>query len=311
MIKNILLTGGTGFIGSQLIKQLLEKNYHIILLKRSSSNTWRIKDLLNKIKCYDVDKCLLSEVFENDIDAVIHLATFYKKEHSNKDIKLMIDTNIEFPTQILEFCKNKKIKYFINTGSFFEYDLSVTTPLNETAPIKPHNLYAATKISFSIILKQYTESSNIKAIDLKIFSPYGPKDNEKLYSYLIKNFIQKKIVEMTKGEQKWNWTYVKDICGAYLKSINYVSSMNKNYEVFNIGSNQVYSIREIIIKIEKYLGVNNLVNTSKEYSSKEIFYVNCDNTKAKKLLGWNVEHTIDEGIKKTIEFYQKEDIKNE
>lgn len=306
MIKSILLTGGTGFIGSNLLEELLKKKYEVILIKRSTSNTNRIQRLLDKIKIYDLDKINLSEVFENKIDAVIHLATYYKKIHSPDDVKPMIDSNIEFPSKILEMCVKKNIKYFINTGTFFEYNLSTKKVLDEKSELKPFNLYASTKIAFSNILNYYSDFFGLKVIELKLFSPYGPKDNEKLFPYIIKNLLEGKKISITKGEQKWNWTYVSDLCSAYIKALERIQSNKENYEVFNIGADKQHSIREIVDKVENILGVSGLVSYDKKYPENEIFFVACNNNNARKILHWTPKVEIDEGINLTINYYKSE-----
>ncbi|MCX5718347.1 MAG: NAD-dependent epimerase/dehydratase family protein, partial [Nitrospirae bacterium] len=115
----ILLTGATGFIGSHVLKRGLSENYEIIITKRSTSNVKRIKDVLDKVKYYDVDTVPLSKIFdENKIDLVIHCATDYKKNQNYEDILGLIEANITFPSQILEQMHIHNVPYFINTGSF-------------------------------------------------------------------------------------------------------------------------------------------------------------------------------------------------
>jgi nucleoside-diphosphate-sugar epimerase len=164
-------------------------------------------------------------------------------------------------------------------------------------------LYASSKIAFSEILKYYNNNYDIKTVDLKLFAPYGPKDNEKLIVYLIKNFINKTSFNMTPCEQKWNWTYVKDIVEAYIKALKYVKKMKTNYKAFNIGYDTPYSIKKVINTLEKITGINNLVNYDKQYNENEIFYVCCDNTKAKNMLGWIPKYDLYDGLKEMYQYY--------
>ena len=99
MIKKILLTGATGFIGSHLLDSLIKKDYKVIITKRKSSDTWRIGNLLDKIKIYDIDEVDSAVIFqENKIDCILHLATNYIKSHQGAgDVKQMIDDNVKFP----------------------------------------------------------------------------------------------------------------------------------------------------------------------------------------------------------------------
>lgn len=305
MIRTILLTGASGFIGSYLLEDLLQKSYKVVITKRSFSDTWRIKHLLGKIGSYDVDRIKIEKIFEeNKIDCIIHLATHYKKAHSEEDVEKFIEANIRFPALILQQMVKHNIRFFINTGTFTEYDIG-PEPIGENAKKRAHNLYSAFKIAFLDILKYYSDEFGIKAIDLKLFSPYGPKDNEKLFVYIIKSFVEGKQFEVTKGEQKWGWTYVTDIVDAYVKSLRYIEIMKNQYEAFNIGAEKVHSIREIISLLEEMSGKKELAKFTKQYPKNEIFLVNCNNSKARKHLGWAPRIDLNTGLKEMYEFYSK------
>ena len=192
MTKTVLLTGGTGFIGCHVIEHLLDNEYKVILLKRSFSNNWRIKGFENRITCYNTDETELDEIFQNEsINTIIHLATYYKKHHNPSDIDPMIRSNILFPVQLLELALKFDVRSFINTGTFFEYAHD-SLPIHENSNEKPYNFYATTKIAFENILKSYSKNG-FKSITLKLFSPYGPFDNEeKIIPLLIKHAIKEK-----------------------------------------------------------------------------------------------------------------------
>ena len=179
-MMKILLTGANGFIGSHLLERLVE-SYDVSIIKRKNSNLSRLRKI-EGYKSFNLDEQSLNEIFESNFDMVVHLATHYRKEHKKEDIEEMIRTNITFPTLLLENMVERNVKYFINTGTFFEYDLSEEA-LNEDSPISPYNLYAATKAGFLENLKFFSRDHKIKVIDLKLFSPYGPRDNQKFIPY--------------------------------------------------------------------------------------------------------------------------------
>ena len=188
MSKYIMLTGGTGFIGSHLLEELLKENYKVILLKRSFSNTWRIAEVLNheNLILKNLDEEDLNDIFSQyAIEGILHLATYYIRSHKSDEISEMINTNINFPTQLLENAVNNNVKFFINTGTFSEYDLDAS-PISEDSELKAFNLYSSTKTAFEDILKYYHGKNDLICATMKLFTPYGPKDDEnKITPYLI------------------------------------------------------------------------------------------------------------------------------
>ena len=306
MINKVLITGGTGFIGSFVLEKLLENNIEVILLKKSTSDTWRINHILSSLKSCDIDKNNLEIIFSNNQpDAIIHIATFYKKQHVTQEINPMILANIALPLELLDLAKNYQVKYFINTGTFFEY-LSDGTPIKENkTKICPFNLYAMTKICFENMLRYYSDAYGIKAVTLKIFSPYGPRDNlNKLIPFIIVNSLQKKEIELSQGLQKLDFIYVKDIAEAYIKCIKEISFLKKDFEIINIGSGNSHNIRELVLNIENILGHSIKVTWGKP-SSDSLLDIECDRSKAHKTIKWSPKYNIINGLQETIDYYSR------
>ena len=303
MSKYILLTGGTGFVGSHLLEELLNLNKKVILLKRSFSNTWRINEFIkNKnLILKNIDEEKLDKIFkEYDIQGVFHLASFIERNPKLEDIGKMIETNISFPTQLLENSIKNDVKFFINTGTCMEYDLN-NSPLSETSEIKPFNLYAASKISFENILKYYCENSDLKCSTVKLFTPYGPKDNEsKITPYLIINSIRNNKILIKSPSKKLDFIYVKDVVEAYIHLMNKITTFN-NYESFNIGTGIGTSIKDLLKIIEFYTGENKKVS----YENVEDDQVWCSNEKIKGKINWNPTTKLEDGIKITIDYYNQ------
>lgn len=284
---NILITGATGFIGSKLVEKLLTQNHKLIVLKRFPSNS---DDIFKK----------------NKIDVIIHLAAKYFKYEDDEDIKEMISTNVLFPSILLEKAKKYKIKYFINTGSCFEYGLS-KKKIKETGFLEPFNFYAATKIAFEQILKYYCQKKYIKAVSLKLFFPYGENDHRsKLISSIIFSLLNKRVVNLTKGGQQLDFTYVDDIVEAYLKSLNLVASAKSpSYSFFNIGYGKAISVKKVVEILTKIHGDSNLIKLGKiPYNKREIMFMEADNKKARETLGWKPNYDIMKGLTRTYNYFK-------
>ncbi len=304
---NILVTGGTGFIGSHLIDRLLLDGHSVILLKRSFSPIWRIGNTIQKIQCYDTDQLTSTETvfIENKIDAVVHLAAQYVKYDDDVETTDMIVSNIQFPAVLMRQAIKHHVPSFINTGTFFEYEPTLV-PIDEQATKQPFNYYTATKIAFEHIVSYEVFEKKIKAVTLKLFSPYGEKDNNKIVRFIIESFLTGNKAPLTAGEQQLSFTYVQDIVDAYMKALNFLSSdIYSGYESFNIGTPTTHSIRDIIRKLEGLTGKKSNLEIGKiPYNPREIMSAQCNPAKAMRLLGWEARTTLDEGLDKTFMYYK-------
>jgi len=304
---NILVTGGTGFIGSNLLKKLFYSQQFdkIIVLKRKVSDISKIESIKNKLILVDIENIDNFDVFfkTNKIDLIIHLSSKYiKYNETDSDIEEMNYFNINFPSKLLYYAAKNNVKAFINTGSFFEYKHS-NKKINENDIVEPFNYYSATKIAFEEILKYFSKEYGVRAITLKLFSPYGIGQENKIISLIIKSVIKGKNLSLTSGKQKLSFTYIDDIVQAYINAIDYVISKKySSYEVFNIGSDKSYSIKEVVaIACNLHKNPPEFIFGDKDMPSREIMVSNCDNSKAEKILGWKPKVGIKEGIKKTFE----------
>lgn len=303
MSEYILLTGGTGFIGSHLLEKLLDLNKKVILLKRTFSDTWRINEFIDNenLVIKNTDEEDLNELFNQyKIRGIFHLASIAQRELDSQLISKMIDSNIKFPTQLLENSINNNVKFFINTGSVYEYKLN-NPPISETTKIKPFNLYASTKIAFEDILKFYSYNYALNCSTLKLFTPYGPKDNEnKITPYLIINSIKKERIHIKSPTKTLDLTYVEDVVESYITVMNNISIFNE-YTTYNIGTGIGTAIKDVLREIESNLGKNSNV----KYGNLEDDKVWCSNNKINEELGWSPKIKLEEGIKLTIDYYNK------
>lgn len=290
--KKILITGATGFLGSHLLPTLIKKGYDIIVLKRSFSNIWRIQDLFYQIKSYDIDKVSIKKIFdENEIGGIIHLATDYGRKNNN-DIIQMSKANIELPGKLLDLgCKYGSI-FFINTHTFWN---------------SKYSLYSAMKNSFIEIAKYFSANFKVKFINMKLEHIYGENDdNSKFIPFAIKNILEGKEIRLTKGEQKRDFVYVKDVVNAYIKVLNNLEKINDKFIEFEIGTGSSISLHEFVREIEQEINKKANIKWGEiPYKKNEIFDSKADIKKAKKYLEWSPKYDISDGLKKTIDWYKK------
>lgn len=303
----LLITGGTGFIGSHLIRRLVREGHTIISLQRRASSPQRIADCIHTITVYPIpDDLKLDAIFTTyPIDGVIHLATDYVKyPSSSEEIQRMTEANIVFPALLLDAAGRHNVSFFLNTGTCFEYE-PTKEKISETSVIKPFNYYAATKLAFEELLKAQAREHGIPAATLKLFFPYGEQDNDKLFVILIRTLLHNEKIAISKGEQYLNYTYVSDIVDAYIKAISYLrSSQATEYQVFNIGSDEAITLKDAVILLETITGKTGIISLTKEYAEGEIMQMVSDNSKAKKVLNWNPTIRMEEGLRRMISYYQ-------
>jgi len=299
----VLVTGATGFIGSHLVKRLVSEGYKVVGIKRTASKMDRLGEVADKIKWYGAGQAGLDKAFgENKVKAVMHLATKYVKSgETSKEVEEMIETNLKLGVRLVEKCLEYKVDQFINTGSFFEFELG-KGKIKEGDKKEAYNLYAGMKLGFSQALRYFAGRKKIKVVDMKLFAPFGEQDNFKLVQFLVKNLKEGKVVEFSGGEQRWNFTYVGDIVEALMVGLGRMDEVG-GYEEVCVGYGRAVSIRMLVRKLEKIAGKRLKIKWgAKSYTDKEIMQVSCDNAKLKSW-GWKVRYGLDRGLKRTYNGY--------
>lgn len=290
MAKTILLTGATGFLGSHLLKKLLDNGFNVIILKRSFSKIDNISELINKIKFYDIDKTDISVAFEeNKIDTIIHAATDYGR---NSSISKLLNSNLIFPVELLELAIEHKVKYFINTDTFYSKNDTNYSHLSS---------YTISKRSLQIWLKYF--SQNIHIINMVLEHIYGENDNDtKFVTQIIKKIALEKVqkIDLTLGEQKRDFIYIDDVTNAYICVLNNLSKIKNNYTTFDIGTGKNISIKDFVTAIKNISNCKTILNFGViPYRNGEIMDAKAD-TKNINALGWHSQYSYEQGILATI-----------
>lgn len=235
----ILLTGATGFLGSKILESLLNQNYPVVLLKRSSSDLWRIKHLIKYAKSYNIDINSLKQAFiDQQIDSVIHTAVQY--DHNGQLIQRIAESNLMFALKILDTCLKFKTKTFFNIDTILHKNL---------------NDYTLSKKQFVEWLK--LKSTQIQIINLKIDMMYGPKDDtNKLIPWVISE-LRKDVTEikLTKGNQKRDFIYIDDVVAACMTILK-KAPFSQNFNQFDIGSGQLIKVKTFLELLKKTYETN-------------------------------------------------------
>ncbi len=237
-MQNILITGSSGFIGSNILDNLLNNcNIYVTSRKKIIYKRGNIK--LIYFKNHNELNKKLKKI---KIDTIVHCGTHYVKNHTFSDIKKLLLANIEFGIILLENLKKMKVKKFINFSTVWQnYDGK-----SDTA----YNLYAATKISFSKILEFYIKKfSNIKFYNLFISDTYGENDKRnKIINLLKKNFKNRKKIKIISKKLSINLLNVKDVRTA----VEIILKKNIKPGKYNVINNKYFKIYELFKKIKNY-----------------------------------------------------------
>ena len=289
----VLITGATGFIGQNLIRLLHFKGYEIHCIVRSNSDISSITVKVNFFK-YDENIDSLIVFFQKEeFDGVIHLASLFLTSHTKDDISALISSNIKFGTELLQSCKESNVKWFINTGTFWQHYQ------NET--YNPVNLYAATKQAFEDIAKYFTQTSGLIFTTLNLNDTFGANDTRnKIFTIWSEIAKTGEILQMSHGEQIMDICYIEDVINAYETLINYIESnpddvKNKN---FAIHSNERMSLKQLSKVFENAVNISlNIEWGKRNYREREVMLPWSDTLP---LPGWKQKYSLREGIQKTI-----------
>jgi len=317
-MDKIIVTGGLGFIGSNLIELLL-KNYHVINLDKVtySSNFYNTnkfhKNKNYKFIKYDINNDKIIKVFNKYKPVgIFNLAAETHVDRSIDSPKSFIESNILGVYNILEafriFSKKTPKTKLIHISTDEVYGDILFGRSNENYPYKPSSPYAASKASSDHLVSSYVRTYNIPAIVTNCSNNYGPKQHpEKLIPKLIYNIFKNKPLPIYgKGTNSREWIYVKDHCEALIK----IFKKGKIGNFYNIGSNKNQTNLEIcskllrIAKINKFKGKNVNIKFVKDRPGHDIRYA-LNSSKLKNELSWYPKTSLGSGLKKTFEWYMK------
>ena len=317
-MKKLIVTGGLGFIGSNLIEILLKKNFYVINLDKItySSNFYNTKEFEKSknykfIRCDIKDKKFKKILFKYKPSAVFNLAAETHVDRSIDNPSNFIQSNIVGVFNLLENFRAYSKKYkskLIHISTDEVYGDVLKGRSSENYPYKPSSPYAASKASSDHLVSSYVRTYQIPAIVTNCSNNYGPKQHpEKLIPKLIYNIINNKPLPIYgKGKNSREWIYVKDHCEALLK----IFLKGKMGEFYNIGSNKNLNnlqVSKMLIDISKNklnLGKKVKILFIKDRPGHDVRYA-LNSNKIKKKLNWKPKINFKQGIELTFDWYKK------
>lgn len=288
MKKRILITGVTGFLGSNLAKVLLAEGHDIVALKRKSSSFQRLVSVAPKIKFFDIEDLDFDGIFQTDskIDIIIHTATCYGRD--NESVSAIFSANTELPLKLLDAGSRAGVKGFINTDTILNKYL---------------NLYSLSKNQFLQWGKYFTLHQHISFVNLRLEHFYGASEDPNKFSAHVINSCLNNVpqLDLTKGEQKRDFMYIDDVVSAYVLIIEKFDTFTDSFTEFDVGSGHSVSIREFVETVHQLTASKtSLAFGALPYREGEVMN-SIPDISGLKALGWQCQYDIMAGLKKVVE----------
>ncbi|HET9785835.1 MAG TPA: NAD-dependent epimerase/dehydratase family protein, partial [Pyrinomonadaceae bacterium] len=266
-MKNILITGGAGFIGSHLVDHLLLEgdwavtvvddfnDFYAPNIKRNNVRAHEQNPAYKLIEADIRDQAALANVFDNtQFDAIVHLAARAGVRPSLKDPQLYCETNIDGTLNLLEEARKHGVKQFVFGSSSSVYGINAKVPFSEDDPVRqPISPYAATKGAGELLCHTYSHLYDLRSVCLRFFTVYGARQRPDLAIHKFASLISqgKPIPVFGDGKSRRDYTFIDDIIGGVRAAIDYDQT---NYEVINLGESRTVELTELISLLEQELG---------------------------------------------------------
>ena len=310
-IKNILVTGADGFIGSHLTELLAAQGYQVTALAQYNSfNNWgwlEDADCLEKIKVIngDVRDPHYCKHITADMDAVFHLAALIAIPYSYVAPDSYVDTNIKGTLNICQAAMENGVKRVIHTSTSEVYGTAQYVPIDEDHPLQPQSPYSASKIGADAMAMSFFNAFDLPLTIARPFNTYGPRQSARAVIPTIISQIAsgQKNIQLGDTTPTRDFNYVTDTCRGFLSLLKCDEAIG---ETVNIGSNFEISVSDTLNLIRE------LMNSDVEFSTdnqrmrpekSEVFRLWCDNKKINSLTGFEPQYDIRQGLQATIDWF--------
>ena len=309
--KRVLVTGAGGFMGSHLAEYLVDLGAHVkAFVRYNSRNDWGLLELVPKERL-DKIEVVTGDLRDADaihhvtdgVDVIFHLGSLIAIPYSYIHPRETIETNILGTLNVLSAARNKGIEKVIHTSTSEVYGTAQYVPIDEKHPLQGQSPYSASKIGADMIAESFYRSFEVPLVIIRPFNTFGPRQSARaVIPTIITQALTKEQILLGSLHPTRDYTYIDDIVEAFIKA---AESSNSPGEVINIGSNLEISIGDIARKVIAIVGKNTEVVTDTKRirpEKSEVERLWCDNSKARRLLGWQPKISFDEGLERTTKW---------
>ncbi len=314
-MKSILITGGAGFIGSHLADRLLAEggwrvtviddfnDFYDPAIKRKNVEPHLLNSNFEVVEADIRDPAILERAFDNRrFDCIVHLAARAGVRPSLRQPQLYAETNVNGTLNLLEFARARHTRQFIFGSSSSVYGINAKLPFSEDDPVsQPISPYAATKIAGELLCHVYTHLHNLRCVCLRFFTAYGPRQRPDLAIHKFAKLMAagRPVPVYGDGTTRRDYTYIDDIIAGVHAALDYQAS---EYEVINLGESRTVELRELISLLEDALARRAAIDWQ-PLQPGDVPQTFADIAKARRLLGYNPQTQIEEGIPRFVEWF--------
>lgn len=303
----LLVTGGAGFIGSNLVRRLLSLDFEVHLLVRPNTDLWRLKEVEDRLNLHRAD-LRDEEATRRVVEAVrpwavVHLATRFGHPRTREERLDALRVAVLGTVHLLEAVRDVGISRFIHFGSTLEYE-QADRPLRESDPLRPNTDWGMIKMMSSVLVTSYARIHNIPAVILRPSSVYGPWENpSRFIPTLLRAALTGEPIRLTQPGVRHDWIYVDDVVQAGLRALE---TPVRPGEAFNLGTGIQWSNEEVVAKVEALIGrrLDKQVGAYPPSPADRPTWV-VDSEKAKRELGWSPAWDLDAGLAATLEWMKR------
>lgn len=317
-MKNVLVTGGAGFIGSHLVDKLLaEQNWRVTVVDDFNdfyspaikfANVFGHSGNANfSLQEADIrDSDVLKRIFANNsFDVIVHLAARAGIRQSIEEPLLYAQTNVNGTLNLLEMAREFEVKQFVFGSSSSVYGINGKVPFSESDSVaQPISPYAATKAAGELLCHTYSHLFGIRCVCLRFFTVYGARQRPDLAIHKFTRMItdNQKITVFGDGAARRDYTYVDDIVSGVRAAIDYDAS---DYEIFNLGNSRTVELSELIAILEKALSKKAIIERLPMQPG-DVPQTFADIGKSKKMLGFNPQTPFETGINCFVNWFREQ-----
>lgn len=301
-----LVTGGTGFLGSHLVRRLLSDGWDVAVMARPSSDVRRIQHELGSIRLLYADLLERDSLVQlaglDHIDVVFHLAAVGLHERTPRPAYEVVKTNVMGTLNALMVADESGIARVVHCGTGLEYGAG--SLLSESALLRPASVYASSKAAAWLLAESLCRERSIELVSVRPFTVYGPDDSEwSLVGSLVKAAIDGAELDLTEGRQRRDFVFVEDVVEALLAAAT-VPSLDG--EVFNISTGCETSVRaaaELVLELAD--GEGGVAFGARPYRAHELWESSGDPSKARDRLQWSAATSLRDGLARTISYERR------